>query len=877
MADLRIVDAPEIPTENITGEEKLPTGGSGNYSISLDSVADYTKTKKDLVDTTTVDGKVNGVRQELNTHIEDLLNPHQVTKGQIGLGNVDNTADADKPVSNSTQAAIISAVAPKADKTYVDGQDSSLQSQINQKAETEYVDNALSNLSTVANRFYPTLAEANADIANLAVNQPVQIGEVANGGLWYKATAGETSLTKSPYDPLTQAKAYTDAAEVNAKTYTDISSDKFINWDLASKKGSYKPTAPYVAGYLSATGAVSPNAVRSVSDFTAINPTSILTVNAENAALLVNLCLYDINKNFVTYRTWQSWGINKPLTIPDNARYARFTVLNEGVDTFTVNLVSTAIAAITERDEMKFLHDFYGVGGGDIQKLLAERYYTAERFLVTNTGVMRVTTDNRNAYVTNYYTIDPDANEIVVSGWSIGGATALYAFYDSDYECLSAPAGESGGVQVKTILKEDIPVGAEYIRYTGWKGGYSYITGATPIVSESATEALFYDVLSKRSVDRLRGLAEINNPTLGFYITGSGTITAAGTFPLLTASDFLVLDKSVDTLSVSGHGKGLIQLFAIYDINKNVLMTSIGSGTGNHIYSVDMSTLPPGSHYIRFTGWQGYESFVQGTIETPLIEDIAQIVSNLTPPPSISHKLNSIFITGASFTYSGNTWFGKANDKLGTTGVNKARNGVGRPTADAELFWRETMVTDEQFEDIDVFSFMYANVRDLDSEEGLKEKAEDYTANFDLDAVDNPFTTYSEAQCMDYILKHLQGKCYAQKDNPDSKWFGTQHGKPFNVMFVTSWHDGRPYNSIPVRVLAAKWGAAVCELDKKIGFSKDKPLPDGKQVSIIYAEDTQVIDGITYGWHPKRGASSEYIQNKIATIYKQSIIEYFGD
>ena len=122
MADLRIIDAPEIPTNNITGQEKLPTGGNGNYSISLDSLADYTKTKKDLADNTSVDNKVNGVRQELNTHIEDLLNPHQVTKGQIGLSNVDNTADADKPVSNSTQAAIISAVAPKADKTYVDNQ-----------------------------------------------------------------------------------------------------------------------------------------------------------------------------------------------------------------------------------------------------------------------------------------------------------------------------------------------------------------------------------------------------------------------------------------------------------------------------------------------------------------------------------------------------------------------------------------------------------------------------------------------------------------------------------------------------------------------------------------------------------------------------------
>ena len=40
MTDLRIVDAPEIPTNSITGQEKLPTGGSGNYSIILDSVAD---------------------------------------------------------------------------------------------------------------------------------------------------------------------------------------------------------------------------------------------------------------------------------------------------------------------------------------------------------------------------------------------------------------------------------------------------------------------------------------------------------------------------------------------------------------------------------------------------------------------------------------------------------------------------------------------------------------------------------------------------------------------------------------------------------------------------------------------------------------------
>lgn len=43
---------------------------------------------------------------DLQTHIEDKTNPHEVTKAQVGLGNVDNTADLDKPISTATQAAL---------------------------------------------------------------------------------------------------------------------------------------------------------------------------------------------------------------------------------------------------------------------------------------------------------------------------------------------------------------------------------------------------------------------------------------------------------------------------------------------------------------------------------------------------------------------------------------------------------------------------------------------------------------------------------------------------------------------------------------------------------------------------------------------------
>lgn len=43
---------------------------------------------------------------KLDTHISNKSNPHSVTKVQVGLGNVDNTSDANKPISTATQNAL---------------------------------------------------------------------------------------------------------------------------------------------------------------------------------------------------------------------------------------------------------------------------------------------------------------------------------------------------------------------------------------------------------------------------------------------------------------------------------------------------------------------------------------------------------------------------------------------------------------------------------------------------------------------------------------------------------------------------------------------------------------------------------------------------
>lgn len=65
------------------------------------------KTKLDgLKSQAEIDTTINNVQNNLTTHINNKANPHQVTKDQVGLGNVDNTSDANKPISNATQTAL---------------------------------------------------------------------------------------------------------------------------------------------------------------------------------------------------------------------------------------------------------------------------------------------------------------------------------------------------------------------------------------------------------------------------------------------------------------------------------------------------------------------------------------------------------------------------------------------------------------------------------------------------------------------------------------------------------------------------------------------------------------------------------------------------
>ena len=54
---------------------------------------------------------ITALETKVNNHIANKSNPHTVTKAQVGLGNVNNTSDADKPVSTAQATAIADAKA----------------------------------------------------------------------------------------------------------------------------------------------------------------------------------------------------------------------------------------------------------------------------------------------------------------------------------------------------------------------------------------------------------------------------------------------------------------------------------------------------------------------------------------------------------------------------------------------------------------------------------------------------------------------------------------------------------------------------------------------------------------------------------------------
>jgi hypothetical protein len=77
-----------------TGKQELASPTSGA------TVADVQQAINDNI------ADIVFAQADIDAHEADVANPHAVTKAQVGLSVVDNTSDANKPISIATQAAL---------------------------------------------------------------------------------------------------------------------------------------------------------------------------------------------------------------------------------------------------------------------------------------------------------------------------------------------------------------------------------------------------------------------------------------------------------------------------------------------------------------------------------------------------------------------------------------------------------------------------------------------------------------------------------------------------------------------------------------------------------------------------------------------------
>lgn len=244
----------------------------------------------------------------------------------------------------------------------------------------------------------------------------------------------------------------------------------------------------------------------------------------------------------------------------------------------------------------------------------------------------------------------------------------------------------------------------------------------------------------------------------------------------------------------------------------------------------------------------------------PLVALLALFALVSCNSQSIPKSKQGVAIIGASFAYPENGWFELACQSKGYKPINKAASGECIVHS-ALKFAAGTLFTEDEFESFETLTIMFTHNDDI----------------FNIEGSTIPHTGMNRAAAFDYVIRKYISMCEQCESNPHSEWYGIKGGKPVDIILCTHWHDARETYNNSVRRLAKRWSnyARLCEFDKKIGFSKSTPDPKtGQQASVSFAHpdanSCEIINGVTYGWHPKRGVDSP-IQRRMAKIFAELI------
>lgn len=154
---------------------------------------------------------INAVLSALNLHKADMTNPHAVTKAQVGLANVDNTSDANKPVSTATATALAGKQASSAVLTFLAGATAATAAAVKTLLALVKADVGLGNVDNTsdANKPVSTAQQAALDL-KASISGSTGVLQVPHGTTAQRTTALGVGIRRN--DDTGQFEGYSGSA-----------------------------------------------------------------------------------------------------------------------------------------------------------------------------------------------------------------------------------------------------------------------------------------------------------------------------------------------------------------------------------------------------------------------------------------------------------------------------------------------------------------------------------------------------------------------------------------------------------------------------------------------------------------------------------------
>lgn len=414
----------------------------GDIEQELTALEDEVNSLSDRVSDnyTDLNGKISTNATNLSNHIADKTNPHEVTKAQVGLGNVDNTSDLNKPISTATQTALDGKIDKLSTKptagvyTKVTITNEGLASDGTTLSEADIPSLHLVKISDVTS----TAAEVNQLHGSGAVQSDfIKLHGITSIAAELNILDGATLTTTelnyvdgvtSPIQTQISANA-TNISNIQvlipseATTTNQLADKEFVNSSISTNTANFIGTFASVSLLEAYTGTVTNN------DY-AFVVNSVITDNGDDWATYNALNAYD--KSLLTNFDY-AWVING-----SNFDLYRFDILNQQWDLRVSNTPKTGVTLNVAYNRYKAT-----VSGStvtwDFEYTLNNSSFTASQWAAINSG----------ATTTNIGQISTNTNDISTINTTIGSYGDIVTYNASAF--ATAAQGSKADTAVQSI------------------------------------------------------------------------------------------------------------------------------------------------------------------------------------------------------------------------------------------------------------------------------------------------------------------------------------------------------------------------------------------------------------------------------------------